>query len=543
MDSAVIGDRALQPLDRHEEACDVTVAQQDLEQRMLGLHVEPLQRVGVGGVAGLDPLGLGQPQLVEQDDLQLLGRTQVELPAEHGVRRIRGALDLTREVGVEVVQVLRVDRDPDALHPGQDVHQRQLDVMEQPRAAPLLQVGIQDVGEVDDCLGPHDQGLGRRRVVLTVEAELTVVLGLGAELTVQEAQHQVSQVEAALAGQRKIGGQGGVAGHPAQLPPMRCDREQRALHVVHRLGPAGVAQPRSERLVVVGRDGHRVEPRTGSVAGSERESGQRPCAARPGARTGDARTSLAAGVLGKPGGDLTGLEAGDVDREPFVGLRLGRRQRGVQTVAKHPELQGVEHPVHLVAVPGTDREVVRPHRQRDITDELVDPPIEQDLSEVGLHRLSGLALELVDVVGERAEVAVLVEPLGGGLGTDPGHARQVVAALAHEGGQVRVEPGGDAVAALHLGRVDPGEVADPLAGIEHGDLVADELEGVPVPGDHCDVEALRGRLVRERGDDVVGLEALGGHHGICRASSTSRIRLTCPWKALGVSLRLALYSG
>ena len=64
----------------------VAVAQQVLQQRVLGLRVQPVQRVGVGGVAGLDPLGLRQAQLVEQDLLQLLGRAEVELPADHRVR-------------------------------------------------------------------------------------------------------------------------------------------------------------------------------------------------------------------------------------------------------------------------------------------------------------------------------------------------------------------------------------------------------------------------------------------------------------------------
>jgi len=38
-----------------------------------------LQGVGVGGVAGLGPLGLGHVQLFEQHDLQLFGRAEVDL--------------------------------------------------------------------------------------------------------------------------------------------------------------------------------------------------------------------------------------------------------------------------------------------------------------------------------------------------------------------------------------------------------------------------------------------------------------------------------
>ena len=55
-------------------------------------------------------------------------------------------------------------------------------------------------------------------------------------------------------------------------------------------------------------------------------------------------------------------------------------------------------------------------------------------------------------------------------------------------------------------------LANPADRVEHGDLVADELEGVAVAGDDRDVHALRLGLDRERGDDVVGLEPLGRDH-------------------------------
>ena len=75
-------DQRQQPVDDRLQPGDLAVAQQQLEHRVLGLGVQVGQRVGVGGVAGLDPLGLGQPELVEQDLLQLLGRAEVELAAD-----------------------------------------------------------------------------------------------------------------------------------------------------------------------------------------------------------------------------------------------------------------------------------------------------------------------------------------------------------------------------------------------------------------------------------------------------------------------------
>jgi len=49
------------------------VPQQVGEERVPGLLVQADQRVGVGGVPGLGPFGLGHAQLVEQHHLQLLG--------------------------------------------------------------------------------------------------------------------------------------------------------------------------------------------------------------------------------------------------------------------------------------------------------------------------------------------------------------------------------------------------------------------------------------------------------------------------------------
>ena len=66
---------------------------------MRGGRVEPVECVGVGGVTGLDPLGLGQAQLVEQDLLQLLGRAEVELTPDDVVGVVLGGGDLPGELG------------------------------------------------------------------------------------------------------------------------------------------------------------------------------------------------------------------------------------------------------------------------------------------------------------------------------------------------------------------------------------------------------------------------------------------------------------
>ena len=91
----------------------------------------------------------------------------------------------------------------------------------------------------------------------------------------------------------------------------------------------------------------------------------------------------------------------------------------------------------------------------------------------------------------------------------PGMRRQVVAGVAAQRGEVRVLGRGQPVLLLHRGRGHPGHVADAAPGVQHGHVVGDELERVPVAGHDQHVHAVRGALGGERGDDVVGLVA--GH--------------------------------
>jgi hypothetical protein len=69
VDAAVVRHRLEQALDRLPQPRGVAVAQQVQQERVLGLRVEVGQRVGVGRVAGLRPLGLRHPELVEQHHL------------------------------------------------------------------------------------------------------------------------------------------------------------------------------------------------------------------------------------------------------------------------------------------------------------------------------------------------------------------------------------------------------------------------------------------------------------------------------------------
>ena len=111
---------------------------------------------------------------------------------------------------------------------------------------------------------------------------------------------------------------------------------------------------------------------------------------------------------------------------------------------------------------------------------------------MGPQRLTGLALDLVDVGDEVVERAVVVQPLGRGLRTHTGDAGQVVAGLTDQGRQVGVALGRDGVAPLDLRRGDAGDLGDTSGRVDHGEMVGDQLERVAVAG------APRGRRSRGR---------------------------------------------
>ena len=166
---AAVVDHRDQRVDDGLEPRHVAVPQQLLEQRVLALLGQPLQRIGVGRVAGLDPLRLRQPQLVEEHLLQLLRRAQVELVADGVVRRLRNALDLAAEPRLEGSEVVDVGGDAGDLHRGEHVDERQLHVAQQPGAAAAFEVDVECIGELGDGVGAHDLGAGCVHLVRAVE--------------------------------------------------------------------------------------------------------------------------------------------------------------------------------------------------------------------------------------------------------------------------------------------------------------------------------------------------------------------------------------
>jgi hypothetical protein len=126
VDTTGVVDQRQQRVDDGLEAGHLAVPQQVLEDRVLRLAVQVGQRVGVGGVAALDPLRLGQLELVEQDHLQLLGRTKVERAPDQRVGLLLDVLDRAAQLGLQRDELVGIDGDSHRLHVGQHVQQRQL---------------------------------------------------------------------------------------------------------------------------------------------------------------------------------------------------------------------------------------------------------------------------------------------------------------------------------------------------------------------------------------------------------------------------------
>ena len=156
---AVGGHRLQQPVDGDLEPGGVAVGQHVLQERVPGLVEQRLQRVGVGGVAGLGALGLRHLQLVEQHHLQLFGRAEVDLLADHPVRRLGGVADLGGELALQLGQLVQVDGDAGGLHAGEHALHRQLHLAQQRRRVDPRQLLVERIGQIHHRAGAQDHRL------------------------------------------------------------------------------------------------------------------------------------------------------------------------------------------------------------------------------------------------------------------------------------------------------------------------------------------------------------------------------------------------
>ncbi len=115
--------------------------------------------------------------------------------------------------------------------------------------------------------------------------------------------------------------------------------------------------------------------------------------------------------------------------------------------------------------------------------------------------------DLVHVLQHPFHGPELDQELGGRLLADAGNPGDVVGGIPLESDEIGHQRRRDAVALFHGLRVVQLGVGDTSGGSHDVHVLADQLQGVPVPGDDHGVAALRVRLPGERGQDVVRLEA------------------------------------
>lgn len=142
LDKALEGDLELLVLSVREEV---------VEERMRVLRGKLLDFLRGRGVAGLCLLRLRQIERLEEDDLKLLGRIEVELVVFSNLAR--GLLLLRDLLGKElelVLQATHVHRDAGGLHAREDARERQLEVGVEFERVDLLEVRRKRHGQLRD---------------------------------------------------------------------------------------------------------------------------------------------------------------------------------------------------------------------------------------------------------------------------------------------------------------------------------------------------------------------------------------------------------
>ena len=196
----------------------------------------------------------------------------------------------------------------------------------------------------------------------------------------------------------------------------------------------------------------------------------------------------------------------------------------------------------LVAVPGLHPQRVGRLCQRHVLDQVGELTVQHHTRQVGPQRVADLALHRVDLVDQGLQRAVLGDPFGRRLLPHTRDAGKVVAGVTAQCREVGVLLRGEAVLLQDGLRSEPGQLADTLAGVEHRDVVADQLQRVAVTGhDQHPVTLVLG-LGGQRGDHVVRLEAgLGKHRDAERAEDLlGDVDLTAELIGCGRPARLVL---
>ncbi len=347
-----------------------------------------------------------------------------------------------------------------------------------------------------------------------VEGELRL-LGLGGvlELAAQVPDGEVAEVERPLPRHRQVGGERGVADHAGQLPAPRPDRQQRALDLVHDLGRRGVGQPGGQRLLVGDvQVGTEVDERGVVVGGGQREAGQLAGAPPPRAAEDHAGTP-GAGVRVQPLPQRAGRHVVDGRRRSRPRPRA-RRWSAWRTAGRAaPGTAGCRRacaprcgPRRWTArSPGPSSSGTA--RSSSVSRRFcsTDDRCSRSFSPTLPLTVSTWSTSASSEPYSRIHLAAVFSPTLGMLGRLSLGSPRSAAKSGYCAGDRPY------LASTSAGR-EPGQVGDALARVQHGHVLVDQLQGVAVTGADQHVHALLDGLHGERGDDVVGLVALGGDH-------------------------------
>ena len=220
---------------------------------------------------------------------------------------------------------------------------------------------------------------------------------------------------------------------PASGPAAGGQRQHRALGVVQHLGDRGVGQPGADRRVVLGGDvldvepgrRHRRRPRTRARRRRRCPRARCPAPARPtraparacaSSQPASAPGSSRVASSSKPESSISSSDSSVANSRS----RSTRNSRLSKSLCTSCRSHGCAARSVTVAV------------SVEVADQRVEPAVADHVAEVLAERVAGLALDLVGVGDDVVEAVVLGDPLGGGLGADPGDPGQVVGGLPHE---------------------------------------------------------------------------------------------------------------
>jgi hypothetical protein len=188
------------------------------------------------------------------------------------------------------------------------------------------------------------------------------------------------------------------------------------------------------------------------------------------------------------------------------GLQCGsNRPDLLEPFQERPELQRVEQPADFVVVPLAHPAVLRSHLELEVRDQAGHVLVPGDPLPCLLHASPDPRCELLDVGHHALGAPVLLHELGRGLLPHPGDPGDVVGRIALQGHVVQILLRRQAESLLDRRDVVVDDVRDPPPVEHHLDPRPDELEEVPVRGDHHRLHPLFPGTEGQRGDGVVGL--------------------------------------